>query len=82
MGESHRNGKTSQIVLARHRAAGRDVLLELPLNPTDLANRYSVSADRKSFVLQVKGPSPRLMVIPIADQVTAADVKEFPLPAK
>ena len=66
--------------LARHTSKGREVVLELPLQKTDLANRYSASSDGKSFVLLVEGPSPRLMVVPIADKAAAADVREFPLP--
>ncbi len=71
-----RSEPTSDVVLARHDKDGRRAILELPLGK-DKATRYSASDDRSRFVLQVDGPAPRLLLIPIAAAVTADQVKEL-----
>lgn len=78
-GAPSRSQPTSEVVLARHHGEGREVLLELPLKKTDRAARYSASPDRKTFVLQVEGPEPRLVVIPIGRKVDAKDLREISL---
>ena len=81
-GAAPRSEPTSEVVLARHTAAGRSVVLDLPLQKTDRAARYSSSADSKSFVLLVEGNAPRLLLVPIGEKVAAPDLREFPLKVK
>ena len=74
-----RSQPTSEVVLASHTKKGRQVVLELSLGKKSRATRYSASEDRKRFVLQVEGPSPRLLIIPIADAVSTDQVKTLPI---
>jgi len=70
---------TSEIVLAEHSKEGRRVIVQLPLKKGEKGNRYSASPDRKRFVLQVEAERPRLLIVPIRENVTEKDITEVPL---
>lgn len=76
-GSAPKSEATSEVVLARHSAAGRTVVLDVPLKAPDKATRYSVSADGRRFILLVEGPAPRVLVIPVGEAVKAEDVRAF-----
>jgi len=73
------SGPTSELVLARHSEKGRSVVLDIRLEDGESASRYSVSPDGKTMVVLVEGPEPRLLLVPIKEAVTAAELRSVPL---
>jgi hypothetical protein len=70
-----------EVVFAVHTKNGRAVILEIPSAPGDEFSYYNYSADRGRIVLQAEGKNPRLLVIPLKDELDAKEVIEIPLPA-
>ena len=70
------SGLASEIVLARHTRQGRKVVVELPLHEGEKGNRYSASPDRKNFVLLLEGKQPRMLIIPIRENVKEEDISQ------
>jgi hypothetical protein len=72
---------SGKIVLARHTAAGREVLSSVPIDGVgDQAQLYSFTPDGSSCIIQVEGPKPRLLIMPVAKDVTLDKCREIPLP--
>jgi hypothetical protein len=72
---------SGKIVLARHTAAGREVLTPIPIDGEgDQAKLYSFTPDGASCIIQVEGPRPRLLIMPVAKDVTLDKCREIPLP--
>ncbi len=71
---------TNEIVMVRHTREGPKMIVQLPLERDEKAERYSPSPDGKQFVVQVTGKRPRLLLVPVRDQVDQKEIVAIRLP--
>ena len=81
-GPARTSEPTSELVLARHTAKGRDVVVDVKLGDGERASRYSASPDGKTIVVLVEGPNPRLLLIPVKKRVATKELRSVPLTVK
>jgi len=81
-GPARTSEPTSELVLARHTAKGRDVVVDVKLGDGEQASRYSASPDGKTIVVLVEGPKPRLLLIPVRKRVATGELRSVPLTVK
>jgi hypothetical protein len=71
---------SSKPVLVRHTKAGREILSRIPIDEaTDSVSCYAFTPDRAQCILQVAGPNPRLVIMPVAKDVALGQCRQIPL---